>query len=79
MSVSVCCVDHRAENQDLVDSSVVLVVVLHHAFDVEQFVPQPAALLLLRLVVRCLERRDKDESFNAVYQCNNVLLLMINI
>lgn len=28
-------------------SRVVLVVVLHHALDVEQFVPQPATLFLL--------------------------------
>lgn len=51
MSVSVCCADHRAERQDSEGSRVVLVVVLHHAFDVEQFVSQPTTQFLLRLVV----------------------------
>lgn len=46
--VSLGCVMRRQHGADL---SVVLVVVLHHAFDVEQFVPQPAALFLLRLVI----------------------------
>lgn len=35
----------------------VLVVVLHHAFDVEQFASQPATLSLLELVVWCLQNR----------------------
>lgn len=69
VSVSVCCVDHRANSQDSVDSGVVLVVVLHHAFDVEQFVSQPATLFLLRLVVWCLQSREStDGSFNTTKQ-----------
>lgn len=39
--------------------SVVLVIVLHHAFDVEQFVSQPAALCLLSLVVGRLQTQHR--------------------
>lgn len=39
------------ECQVSVGSLVVLVVVLHHALDVEQFVSQPAAVFLLSPVV----------------------------
>ena len=51
------CVGVRAECQDSVASSVVLVVVLHHAFDVEQLVSQAATLFLLSLVICSLQRR----------------------
>lgn len=42
-------------------SRVVLVVVLHHALDVEQFVPQPATLFLLWLIVRRLQQRERQK------------------
>lgn len=43
-------------------SSVVLVIVLHHALDVEQFVSQPAALSLLSLVVGRLQTQHRKAS-----------------
>lgn len=69
-SVSACCLDHRVERRDSVDSWVVFVVVLHHAFDVEQFVSQRTTLFLLQLVVwRLQSRGSTEEAFNTT---NNI-------